>query len=363
MRHYLMMLLLIVKLSLLAAAQQGCEAVLSQGIFDTVQQSSFSYGNYQFHQAMCLGQIQASSSGGSTSIGINFGGTQIPLGLSFDDARQFQTFYKNTFCNSAFVSEINQNQLDYVARIASPTITAAYSKCVDARRRGLLSTITLTDDKKVVRFTATYTQAIQGGPTPVVRRILVSPTGGADCNGSLTQDAHIDLNEYLLQCERRINDPIHITVDTAAGDLEADLPATPPAPSTTETVLRAFPPGVILAWNSSSGPIPPGWHLCDGTNGTPDLRSRFLRGAQDRAVVGTPQATGGAASHSHDFSAQTLRPRGGEQGVEDGYHNDGDDRANPPQVTGLDHRHFVRGTTQPASNVPPYYDVAYIIKL
>jgi len=41
------------------------------------------------------------------------------------------------------------------------------------------------------------------------------------------------------------------------------------------------------------GAVPDGWYLCDGTNGTPDMRDRFAVGAGEGLAV---NATGGAAS-------------------------------------------------------------------
>lgn len=42
--------------------------------------------------------------------------------------------------------------------------------------------------------------------------------------------------------------------------------------------------------------IPDDWHLCDGTNGTPDLRNRFLEGTTTKANMfveaGLPNITG-----------------------------------------------------------------------
>ena len=38
-------------------------------------------------------------------------------------------------------------------------------------------------------------------------------------------------------------------------------------------------PGTITIWSGLTSAIPYGWLLCDGTNGTPDLRSRFVYGA------------------------------------------------------------------------------------
>src|SRR5690625_6482592 len=36
--------------------------------------------------------------------------------------------------------------------------------------------------------------------------------------------------------------------------------------------------GTIIMWAGAINEIPAGWALCDGTNGTPDLRSRFVVG-------------------------------------------------------------------------------------
>ena len=43
-----------------------------------------------------------------------------------------------------------------------------------------------------------------------------------------------------------------------------------------ECDLNLLPKGVIVAWQSED--IPVGWILCDGNNGTPDLRNRFIYG-------------------------------------------------------------------------------------
>lgn len=36
---------------------------------------------------------------------------------------------------------------------------------------------------------------------------------------------------------------------------------------------------MILIWSGAVVDIPAGWALCDGNNGTPDLRGKFLIGA------------------------------------------------------------------------------------
>ena len=56
-------------------------------------------------------------------------------------------------------------------------------------------------------------------------------------------------------------------------------------------------------WNSTIASIPSGWVMCDGSNGTPDLRDRYIIGAkQDDSgvaktnIAGSLEQTGGASS-------------------------------------------------------------------
>lgn len=57
---------------------------------------------------------------------------------------------------------------------------------------------------------------------------------------------------------------------------------------------EGVPSGVIAMWAGLVANIPAGWRLCDGTNGTPNLTDRFIKGTS-----GNPGATGGAATHTH----------------------------------------------------------------
>ena len=62
------------------------------------------------------------------------------------------------------------------------------------------------------------------------------------------------------------------------------------------TTFYMVPRGAIIMWSGSVASIPPGWQLCDGTNGTPDLRDKFIIGA---GGTYSPGSTGGATSHTH----------------------------------------------------------------
>jgi len=53
------------------------------------------------------------------------------------------------------------------------------------------------------------------------------------------------------------------------------------------------PNGAIIMWSGSVATIPDGFSLCNGENGTPDLRNRFVIGAGGSYAVG---ATGGGSA-------------------------------------------------------------------
>jgi len=69
------------------------------------------------------------------------------------------------------------------------------------------------------------------------------------------------------------------------------------------TEFFMVPQGGIIIWSGASANIPAGWALCDGGNGTPDLRDRFVVGAAGAYAVGD---TGGAASHTHDTAVGSV---------------------------------------------------------
>jgi hypothetical protein len=171
---------------------------------------------------------------------------------------------------------------------------------------------------------------------------------------------------------------------------------TPPTP---------LPSGAIILWSGSIGSIPAGYYLCNGSNGTPDLRNRFIVGAGSTYAV---DATGGSTdsivvSHTHTFSGTTANngthnhyvfegagyaysyadvnvPN---QSISNGLNDGGASSylmsgpntttSQPKANMGLssnagDHNHTYSGTTASSgssgtnANLPPYYALCYIMK-
>lgn len=119
------------------------------------------------------------------------------------------------------------------------------------------------------------------------------------------------------------------------------------------------PKGGIIIWSGSANDIPTGWVLCDGSNGTPDLRDRFVLGAGNNYVVGT---TGGEETHKltidempkHSHEYYTGK---GETTSMSGYVAN----AETPQLYQVLNTNVV-GNSKPHNNMPPYYALCYIMK-
>ena len=133
------------------------------------------------------------------------------------------------------------------------------------------------------------------------------------------------------------------------------------------TGVQGIPTGGIIMWSGATSAIPSGWVLCDGQNSTPDLRNKFIVGANDSTgdtsypgvSVG---ATGGQAdaivpNHTHPttFDGKKYFPGGGSTSVSfggaGGYPADVFSMSDP-----------TNGESVTNKNLPPYYALAYIMK-
>ena len=145
---------------------------------------------------------------------------------------------------------------------------------------------------------------------------------------------------------------------------------------TAPTPATPTPAGVIVLWSGSIGSIPAGWALCNGNNGTPDLRNRFIVGAGSTYSV---DATGGSAdaivvSHTHTATSVVTDPGHAHQlqfqlgnvdstpavGALIGTGTSNTDSA----TTGITvaTTNASAGTSGTNANLPPYYALCYIMK-
>ena len=140
-------------------------------------------------------------------------------------------------------------------------------------------------------------------------------------------------------------------------------------------VSGGLPSGCIVLWSGSVASIPSGWYLCNGSNGTPDLRNRFIVGAGSTYAVG---GTGGSAdaivvSHTHTATdsghthnvaipAYAGTDAGG-GAIADGTSSPTSTIVNVTSNSGsasISVSTF--GSSGTNANLPPYYALAYIMK-
>jgi len=186
--------------------------------------------------------------------------------------------------------------------------------------------------------------------------------------------------------------------------------------SVQNNIVEAMPIGGIIMWSGTIETIPPTWALCNGLNGTPDLRNRFIMGAGstynpgdtgglDAVTLTTAQipshqhavgtlASASSGGHGHNVSGSTSingshehRPYCGSSDGTDNMLASSSTNSSYKRYVDTppagDHSHTITGTTDYTGshihtlsgstaniggglsheNKPPYFALAYIMKL
>ena len=145
----------------------------------------------------------------------------------------------------------------------------------------------------------------------------------------------------------------------------------------TSDLTNYFPSGGIIIWSGLIDDIPAGWVLCNGSNGTPNLRNRFIIGADaDAGGLDDVGDTGGSrdsASRTSGLTAITVDQMPAHThtvGISASGNFDRDQSASGMQPGGSTstaakgsnqgHSHSIPSVTN--GNLPSYYALAYIMK-
>ena len=137
-----------------------------------------------------------------------------------------------------------------------------------------------------------------------------------------------------------------------------------------------LPIGSIIMFYDVIANRPNGWEICNGTNGTPDLRANFVYAASADGEVGntgggtththTNPNTGANASHSHSVSgslgsASGVATPSGAAGISVGAQSHTHSSSGNSGST-AGHQHTVTDTDA-GSSLPPYVKVYYIMRV
>lgn len=216
---------------------------------------------------------------------------------------------------------------------------------------------------------------------------------------------------WVVQTEGNQNNKAYIKVmDGSAAGTMVEMSTNPPA------APDPIPTGGIIMWSGSVSNIPSGWALCNGQNGTPDLRDKFVIGATAdfasgaqparTTITGTPTKIGGSPhvtvpNHRHIFGRSPganwtqddgffIRPPenasnyilaqsynmsyiAGEDGTGSGTISAGAQSSTTAPWVTTKVMQEINGifteisaatvTSQNYENLPPYYSLAFIMKL
>jgi microcystin-dependent protein len=136
-----------------------------------------------------------------------------------------------------------------------------------------------------------------------------------------------------------------------------------------ENGFNLIPRGIIVAWTGTQAPD--GWALCNGESGTPDLQGRFILGvgSGNGLTNRNLNETGGAETHaltieempSHNHSHNIFRSGDDDCGASNVF-----DCGTGGGLSGVvlgNTGGQADGSTRPHNNMPPFYVLAYIMKL
>jgi hypothetical protein len=180
---------------------------------------------------------------------------------------------------SATLRTINANVGTFGNTLAVPQLT------VDAKGRiTAVSNITITfPSQTLISNTAEITANTTFG-TPGLNLTTTGVTAG-------TYGGAVSVPQITVDAKGRITNLSSIPVN-----------------STLNTLNLGIPVGTIAMWSGPLNTVPDGWQIADGTNGTIDLRNRFVVGAGNTYA---PGATGGSAdsivpAHTHTATSTST---------------------------------------------------------
>lgn len=139
-------------------------------------------------------------------------------------------------------------------------------------------------------------------------------------------------------------------------NLDSQVTATP------KQLNNPVPQGAVIMWSGAVTAIPTGYALCDGTQGTPDLRGKFVIGAGGTyavSAIGGSATSGFGGAHTHTENQSMANLQSSSLAVAAGV-----GASVVSSVVAQGHTHTINQVGDHThSCLPPYLALAYIMKL
>lgn len=369
----------------MAYAESVCDLALKSGAFNTSDYSQTSRLLLKKHDNVCQSQYNSEAEANSAA---EQGGASIgygPFTLGASKAKQTTngkwSIAESRFCKASaedIDTFTNTNARTQVADMA----LRYWGECiknVDTNR--LYVQYALNSDGtgitgRIVRHLGGSGSMgkIIGISSPGADSQLICHIGTLQMSANKPYDIQIDKSEIAIACIKPKDKTLRIALMTTEGDQEwISMPSAVEQKQNTmdalnqavnslrqeletarqRTDLLELPSGTILAWYAKNGQVPQGWAICNGQNNTPDLRNRFLRGTVDFEQVGV---AGGLSTHKHsvNVSLPDSKRKGSDLKWGDTPWKDGPN----PVAAGA-----AGGNTDEKDNLPPYFQLIFIMKL
>lgn len=304
--------------------------------------------------------------------------------------------------SSSFQRVVRPSQLPNLVATGSGTVTATVDNNGIRQTENTITTSGRT--KKSFSITALYTKSIEVDGSKNLQLVNDSATPGNyywyGTNGSGTK-GYFDLTSYINSLITSAISTLAAVTYTAksvrkvSNNIELENDAASPGNSmvystngsgtrgwfsisslVSSLITAAMPSGTIVMFNSATPPS--GFALCDGTNGTPDLRGRFIVATGQNQ---TPAASdlnptyalgdkGGETTHQLTIAEMPTHKHDVDLSNEDNLatgngstYDFGDGSAGTFTFTTVGWTEQNKGGDARHENRPPYYALTFIMKL
>jgi hypothetical protein len=203
-------------------------------------------------------------------------------------------------------------------------------------------------------------------------------TSGLELNDEVNVIAFTNFNLSTLDYDDLTNKPTIPTDFVSAangGTFSGNVTINGTLAATTFSGVTTVPVGGIIMFSGTISSLDSAWAICDGTNGTPDLTDTFVMGTATQSEIGDTGGSADAIVVDHTHTASTNSAGNHRHSITSGSGSSGGGNAADTSSSGATvytgyagaHSHTVTvnstGSSGTNANLPPYYKLAYIMRV
>lgn len=237
-------------LSPVGQAQDACNALLQQGVYDYFRNQGVQSSTSEIRTQVCsaYSQLQQNQQNGGVSVSYGFFGGSVTLSSS-----QLQSIAQQ-MCSSNNSDSAAYSAVQNASAVIDAHAIDAWSACIQMYSRGWVVQTHYGEDGSLT-FEASYIPPVGTEAATIVRGIVMSPAAAFSCSGTLLDAVGHTIGTQALGmiCTRKVSatslnvlgrmvyaPEATIQIETDAGNITryaVALPAPPPPPSALDLAL------------------------------------------------------------------------------------------------------------------------------